>query len=142
MKKLKNFSIHKIIFRCDAGNISGLGTGHVFRSINIANFLKKKFSLRKKQICFFIKYQNNFKLGYQIVKKNGFEIVKINQSVADYSYEEINILNKYKSNLLIIDRLGKVNMNFINKISNNYKKKIILEDSSNNRKSFTRFLFL
>ena len=136
MKKSKNFLTHKIIFRCDAGNISGLGTGHVFRSINIANFLKKKFNLTKKQICFFTKYQNNFKFGYQIIKKNGFEIVKINQSVADYSSEEINILNEYQSNLLIIDRLGKVNTNFINKISNNYKKKIILEDSSNNRKSF------
>ena len=57
MKKLKNFSVNKIIFRCDAGNISGLGTGHVYRSVNIANFLTKKFKLKKKQVCFLTKYQ-------------------------------------------------------------------------------------
>ena len=52
MKKLKNFSVNKIIFRCDAGNISGLGTGHVYRSVNIANFLTKKFKLKKNRYVF------------------------------------------------------------------------------------------
>ena len=136
MKKLKNFLVNKIIFRCDAGNISGLGTGHVFRSINIAHFLKKKFKLKKKQICFLIKFQNKFKVGYDIVKKSGYRIIKLDQKVSNYSSEEIRILNKYKSNLLVIDRLGKINLKFINKIKKNFKKKIILEDSSINRKEF------
>lgn len=136
VKKLNNFSKNKIIFRCDAANISDLGTGHVFRSINIAHFLKKKFKLKKKQICFLIKFQNKFKVGYNLVKKNGYKIIKLDQKVSDYSSKEIRILNKYKSNLLIIDRLGKINLKFINKIKNNFKKKIILEDSSINRKKF------
>ena len=122
MKKLKNFSVNKIIFRCDAGNISGLGTGHVYRSINIANFLKKKFNLKKEQICFLTKYQQKFKSGFDIIKKM-YKINKVDKCVADYSKEEVKILNKYKSNLLVIDRLGKVNLNFIGKIKNNFKKK-------------------
>ncbi len=136
MKKSKNFSINRITFRCDAGEISGVGTGHVYRSINIANFLKKKFRLKKKEIYFLIKYQNKFKSGYEIVRKNGFKIIKVDKDVLDYSTREIKILNKFKSNLLIIDRLGKVNTRFINKINNNYKKKIILEDTSHNREKF------
>ena len=136
MKKLKNFSVNKIIFRCDAGNISGLGTGHVYRSINIANFLKKKFNLKKEQICFLTKYQQKFKSGFDIIKKNGYKINKVDKCVADYSKEEVKILNKYKSNLLVIDRLGKMNLNFIGKIKNNFKKKIILEDSSVHRSKF------
>ena len=136
MKKLKNFSVNKIIFRCDAGNISGLGTGHVYRSVNIANFLTKKFKLKKKQVCFLTKYQDEFKSGFDIIKKNGYKINKVKKFVSDYSKEEVRILNKYKSNLLVIDRLGKVNLEFISKIKNNFKKKIILEDSSVHRKEF------
>jgi spore coat polysaccharide biosynthesis predicted glycosyltransferase SpsG len=136
VKKLNNFSKNKIIFRCDAANISDLGTGHVFRSINIANFLKKKFKLKKKQICFLIKFQNKFKVGHDLVKKNGYKIIKLDQKISDYSSKEIEVFNKYKSNLLIIDRLGKINPKFINKIKNNFKKKIILEDSSIYRKEF------
>ncbi len=136
VKKSINFSKNKIIFRCDAANISGLGTGHVFRSINIANFLKKKFKLKKKQICFLIKHQNKFKIGYDIVKKNGFKIIKVNKNIIDYSPKEIEIFENLRSNLLIIDRLGKINLRFIEKIKNNFKKKIIFEDSSVNRKEF------
>ena len=136
MKKSENFLINKITFRCDAGEISGLGTGHVYRSINIANFLKKKFRLKKKKIFFLIKYQNKFKSGYEIVRKNGYKVIKVDKNITNYSSKEIKLLNKFKSNLLIIDRLGKVNAHFINKIKNNYKKKIILDDSSQNRKKF------
>ena len=99
MKKLKNFSVNKIVFRCDAGNISGLGTGHVYRSINIANFLKKKFNLKKEQICFLTKYQQKFKSGFDIIKKNGYKINKVKKFVSDYSKEEVRILNKYKQYL-------------------------------------------
>ncbi len=136
MRKLNNFSENKIIFRCDAANISDLGTGHVFRSLNIAHYLKKKFKIKKEQICFFIKFQNKFKVGFNIVKKNGYKIIKIDKKISDYSEKEISILKKYKSNLLIIDRLGKINLRFINDLKNNFKKKIILEDSSINRKKF------
>lgn len=136
MKELKNFSINKIIFRCDAGDIPGLGTGHIYRSINIANFLKKKFKINSNKICFLVKFQNKFKTGYNIIKKTNYKIIKVDQKVLDYSSSEIKILSKYKANLLVIDRLGKVNNKFINKIKKNYKKKIILEDSSINRKKF------
>ena len=123
MKKSNNFSKNKIIFRCDAANISDLGTGHVFRSINIANFLKKKFKLKKKQICFLIKHQNEFKIGYDILKKNGFKIIKVDKNIIDYSPKEIEIFENLRSNLLVIDRLGKINLRFIEKIKNNFKKK-------------------
>ena len=45
----------KIIFRCDAGEISGLGTGHLQRSITLFKILKKKFSLKKKRYFIYSK---------------------------------------------------------------------------------------
>ena len=38
-----------VIFRCDAGHVKRIGTGHLFRSITIANLLIKKFNLNKKK---------------------------------------------------------------------------------------------
>jgi len=136
VNKLINFSKNKIIFRCDAGNVSDLGTGHVFRSLNIADFLKKKYKLKNHQICFIIKYQKKYKKGYVLVKKSNYKIIKINHKISDYSKKEIQILKKCRSNLLIIDRLGKVNLRFINEIKKSFIKKIILDDSSTNRDHF------
>ncbi len=40
------FSNNKILFRCDAGFKNELGSGHLFRSITIAQYLKKDLNLK------------------------------------------------------------------------------------------------
>ena len=136
MEQYKSFLNYKIVFRCDSADIPEIGTGHLYRSIIIAKFLKKKFSLKSKEILFVVKNKGKYSKNLKILKKYNFQILKINSSIKNYSSKEIVLLRKIKANLLIIDRLGEVTKNFYVKIKDNYKKKIIIDDSSINRKLF------
>ena len=131
-----NFSKTKVLFRCDSGDISELGSGHLFRSITIAKFLKKKFKLKHKDIIFVTKTKKKFIKSKKILKKYNFKISKIDTEIKNYSNKEAQIINKFNGKLAIIDRLGKVNINFINYGLKNFEKKIIFDDSSNYRKLF------
>ena len=136
MKKYKNFLNHKIVFRCDAADIPEIGSGHVYRSLIIAKYLKKKFSLNSKQIVFVIKAKGKYSKNLEILKNHNFEIIEIQSKIKDYSIDEVKKLKKLKANLIVIDRLGKVTKNFYEGIKNNFKKKIIIDDSSIQRKLF------
>ncbi len=136
MKKYKSFLNHKIVFRCDAANIPEIGSGHVYRSLIIAKFLKKRLSLNPKQIVFVVKIKGKFSKNLSILRKSKFQIIKIKSTIKNYSIEEAKELNKLKANIIIIDRLGKVRKNFYKLIKNNFKKKIIIDDSSIQRKLF------
>ena len=136
MKKYKSFLNHKIVFRCDAANIPEIGSGHVYRSLIIAKFLKKKLSLNSKQIAFVVKIKGKFSKNLSILRKSKFQIIKIKSTIKDYSIEEGKELKKLKANMIIIDRLGKVRKNFYDSIKDSFKKKIIIDDSSIQRKLF------
>ncbi len=134
MKKSKIF--FDIVFRCDGGDIPKLGYGHLYRCLVLANFYKKKFSLSPKKIVFIIKSKNKYSKGLKILKKYNFSILKIREDIKDYGVKEVQYFKKVEGNLLIIDRLGDVTKNFFNGISDRFRKKVILDDSSNNRKLF------
>ena len=136
MKKYKSFLNHKIVFRCDAANIPEIGSGHVYRSLVIAKFLKTKLSLDPKLIAFIVKTKGKYSKNLTILRKHKFEIIRIKSTIKDYSTEEAKELNKLRANMIIIDRLGKVNKNFYESIKTNFKKKIIIDDSSIHRKLF------
>ena len=51
-KSLRVFRRLKILFRCDAANVPEIGTGHLFRCITIARYLKSRFNLKYKDIFF------------------------------------------------------------------------------------------
>lgn len=133
---MKNISKFKILFRCDAGDIPELGTGHLYRSLNIAFFLKKKFNLKKNDICFITKTQGKFSKGLEILRKSKFSFISLNHKTKNNSIDEIKFLKRFDSKMIIIDRLGKINSNFANFISKKFDKKIILEDTSNFRNKF------
>lgn len=134
MKKSKIF--FDIVFRCDGGDIPELGYGHLYRCLVLANYLQKKLLLKPKKIIFIIKSKNKYLKGLRILKKYNFSIFKIHENIKDYGIKEVQYFKKIQGNLLIIDRLGRVPKNFFKTISNRFKKKIILDDSSNNRKLF------
>jgi spore coat polysaccharide biosynthesis predicted glycosyltransferase SpsG len=132
-----NSSKYKVLFRCDAANITGIGTGHLYRCITIAQILKKKYNLKFKDIAFAVQSEKKFKKSITILKKYKFKIVKIKKSSLKInSDQEANFLKKNPSNLIILDRLGKTNLNFYNKIKNSFYKKIIIDDISKYRKYF------
>ncbi len=136
MKKHNNFLKFSIVFRCDAAELPEIGSGHLFRSLVIAYFLKKKFKLRFKEILFLVKTKKKFKKSLEILKHHKFAIKSIEHKIKDYSKLEAKIIGKFYANLLIIDRLGNIKKEFIDNIYKNYKKKIIIDDSSNYRKMF------
>ena len=116
--------------------MSQLGSGHLFRSITIAKFLKKKFLLKYNYIIFVTKTNKKFSKTSKILKNYNFKIYRIDSNIKNYSTREAKILNKFEGKLVIIDRLGKVNKKFINYGLKNFKKKIIIDDSSNYRNYF------
>lgn len=136
MKKYKSFLNHKIVFRCDAANIPEIGSGHIYRCLIIAKFLKTKLSLDSKQIVFIVKTKGKYSKSLTILKRHKFKIIKIKSTIKDYSIEEAKKFNKLKANMIIIDRLGRVKKNFYNLIKDNFKKKIIIDDSSIERRLF------
>ena len=131
-----NFSKTKVLFRCDSGDIGELGSGHLFRSITIAKYLKKKFKLKYNDIIFVTKTKKKFFKSLKILKKYNFKVFKVDTKIKNYSIREAQIINKFKGKLIILDRLGKVNKKFINYGLRNFEKKIIFDDSSNCRHHF------
>jgi len=114
-----------IIFRCDAGSVERIGTGHLYRSITIANLLIKKFKIAKNKIIFITKTTKKFSLAKKILKQNNFVNLSIKENAN--SYDEYLILKKLKSTLLIIDKYRTKNTKYLNKIKNNFKKIILLD---------------
>jgi len=131
-----NFSNKKILFRCDAGFKNELGSGHLFRSITIARYLIKRFKLKSNQIVFIIRVNKSYYNTHDILKKYKFRVIKITKNITDYSAYEAKFLNQLNGELIVIDRLGKISRKFVNFALANFKKKIIIDDSSANRKFF------
>ncbi len=84
----------KILFRCDAGYESQLGTGHLIRSITIAKILLKKFKVKKKNILFLIKTEKKYSLGKKIINYEKFKYKSIHYKIKDYSLNELKELKK------------------------------------------------
>ena len=128
---------YKVLFRCDAANISGIGTGHLFRCITIARLIKKKYRLKFKDIGFVVQTSKKFKKSISILKSYNFKIIKIKlNNLKINSMNEAKYLVNNPANLLIFDRPKKTTKEFVNKIKNSFKKKIIIDDISDNRKYF------
>ncbi len=128
---------NKVLFRCDGANIPEIGTGHIFRCLTIAKYLKKNFKLRNTDITFLTRSSSKYKIGFNILKQNEFRVVAIKDKKLELSSnDELKYLDKNPSNLLIIDRLGKIKKNLVKKLDNLFNKKIIIDDSSTNRKYF------
>ena len=137
VKKSVNFSNNKILFRCDGANISEIGTGHIYRCLTIARFLKNKFKLKYKNICFLVRSDSKYKIGLEILKKYNFKIIQIKyEKLKLSSLSEFKYFYKNPSNLVIIDRMGKINRDLVKKLDKVSNKKIIIDDSSLNRKYF------
>lgn len=67
--------MYDIIFRCDASNIKNIGTGHVFRSLAIADYFTKNLNINKKKVLFIIKKYKKNNYIKQIVKKKNIKLL-------------------------------------------------------------------
>lgn len=122
----------KILFRCDAGKVKKIGTGHLFRSIFIAKILKKKLNLKNKEIKFLIKSNKKYKIASKILNENKLQFISFNEKfLKENSLSEIETLKKNKAKILIIDNWSKIELKTIKKIKNYFKKIILIDDRSN-----------
>ncbi len=131
-----NFLKNKVLFRCDAGYESELGSGHLFRCLTIAKYLQVFNGIKSNEILFIIKTGKKFENSIKILKNFSFKVCKIERDIKNYSRQEIDILKNFKADLIIIDRLGKVKKKFIINALKNFRRKVIIDDSSINRKLF------
>ena len=109
------------IFRVDAGNIPELGTGHIYRSIEIYKYLLKK-GIKKDKILFIVKSLNKYSKCKKILLKNKIKFQSIGTNILDFSVEELNFLNKFKSRVIIFDRMSEINRKFIKSLKENHNK--------------------
>ena len=65
----------KYIFRCDAGNIPEIGTGHLTRCLLIAKKLIEENLCEKDEICFATRKNKEFSAGFQKIKFSQFATI-------------------------------------------------------------------
>ena len=123
-----------VIFRCDAGYVKRIGTGHLFRSITIAKLLIKKFHIPRNKIVFITKTKNKFSIAKKVLKQNNFQTIPIKENAK--SIDEYLTLKKLKSSLLIIDKYRTKNTRYLNRLKKNFKKIIILDGIKHENKNF------
>jgi spore coat polysaccharide biosynthesis predicted glycosyltransferase SpsG len=123
-----------ILFRCDAGKIEELGTGHLIRSISLAKLLIKKSICKKKNIIFLIKVNKKYKLAKEILIKEKFNFKILDISIKDYSKDELDFVLKNRFKTIIIDRIGAVSKLFLRGLKSKNRKIILIDDSSKNKK--------
>ena len=123
----------KILFRCDAGAVSEIGSGHLIRSITIAKILIKKYKIKKDEILILIKTKKNFSLGKKILEKENLNFKTLDFNTKDYSLKEFQQIIKLEFKIIIFDRLGSIKKNFIKKIKTLDKRIICFDDKSKNR---------
>ena len=106
----------RIFLRVDGDHGINSGLGHVYRSLRIYFFLKKKFN--KSHDFYFI--SKNYKVGINIIKKTNEKVLIFNQ----------NFLKNFifnKDDKIIIDTLG-VEKKLLIKLKFNDVKKILSFD--------------
>lgn len=115
--------MYSFIFRVDSGNIPELSTGHLYRCINIYNYLIKK-KINKEKILFVTKTNNKYKISKKILNQSKINYKSIDSKIFDSSKEESFFLQRFKSKVIIFDRLTKINKVFLNKIKKTHQKVI------------------
>lgn len=120
----------KIFIRCDGGKVKDYGTGHITRMLSLTESLKKKDKNIK--IIFLTRRNNNFHLGYEMIRKSKNNIFKCeDNNLKPNSNEEMHLFKKVNSDLIIIDRL------FLSKKTSEFlvqnKIKFIVFDTKKNK---------
>lgn len=123
--------MYEIIFRCDGSSITNVGTGHIYRSLAIADFLVKNYKIRREKILFVTKKYKE----YLFIKKI---IINKKYKVKSFLGSELNVLKKLKSKSLIIDRVKKEKQSNIDKLKQYFNKIIILDSENKTLKNCLR----
>ncbi len=118
----------KLLFRCDVGKKNEIGTGHLIRSLTLAEQLSKNPKIKKKNIIFLTNYSNDFSFIKNLVNENQYTLKFINlKKAGPNSLQEFEIIKKINPQLIIFDRI-KTNKNLILKLKKNNIITVLLDD--------------
>ena len=125
---LFNFLKTKFIFRCDAGNIPEIGTGHVSRCLLIAKSLIKENVCCKDEIIFATRKDGPFSLGFKTINESKFRAVCTEDNfLIPNSKIESETLSEHCHGVIILDRL-KTESKFIKNLRLKGNKVLTLDD--------------
>ena len=128
----------KVIFRCDAGSKPEIGSGHIMRSINLANDFINQGLIDRNDVVFYTRNDNQFQLGEKLLLNSGFKYkVFSNNELRSNSQSEINILRSSGASLIIMDRLA-TTKELVRSITSKDKKVVTFDDYGSGR-SFATF---
>ena len=94
----------KLLFRCDAGSNSDIGTGHVIRTLRLAEELISKDILKEKQIIIMYRHEKAYNLAKNLIASSKYNFKKIEFKRTSLAEEKKIILNT-KSKIIIFDLL-------------------------------------
>ncbi len=116
--------MYEIAFRCDASKYHKIGTGHLHRSLAIAEALSKRYNLKRNKIIFICKKNSLFKKVKKTILSKNFKVLYFIKN------NEISFLKKLKSKNIIFDRIGYEKKELIKMVKKKFKKVIFLESTN------------
>ena len=116
--------MYEIAFRCDASKYHKIGTGHLHRSLAIAEALSKRYNLKRNKIIFICKKNSLFNKVKKIILSKNFKVLYFVKN------NEISFLKKLKSKNIIFDRIGYEKKELIKMVKKKFKKVIFLESTN------------
>ena len=106
----------KILIRTDGGNVPEIGTGHISRTILLAQELNYKFKSLKPVITFISQNLKEYDYGRKKIREAGFNVKKIS-GLSNNNIIELNEIKKLDANIIIFDPKLTWNYNDQNRIS-------------------------
>ena len=91
--------MYDLAFRCDASKYHKIGTGHLYRSLAIAEALSIKYNKPKKKIIFICKKNNLFTKTKKLINEKGFKVLHFNKN------KEISFLKNLNCKKIVFDRM-------------------------------------
>ena len=117
-----------VIIRADGGNFPEIGTGHIVRSLLLAEFLKNTKEFKFHNFLFATRTDKHFKFGFDKIKQAGYKIINMYDFAHNDELEKQMLLST-DADLIIFDRLN-VKNSLITSLKGRARKVVIFDDES------------
>lgn len=94
----------RVLIRADAGSVPEIGTGHIIRSIKLADALRISTDFQYSEILFATRKHPPFGIGGKLVKQAGYKTLNYSDLTPNSKSELFCLINA-KPDIIIFDRL-------------------------------------
>jgi spore coat polysaccharide biosynthesis predicted glycosyltransferase SpsG len=96
--------VNRIVIRADAGSVPELGTGHIVRSIKLADALRQCPQFKNTEVLFATRAKAPFELGADLVRQANYGLIA-SADLEPNSQAELQSIVRSCPNIVILDRL-------------------------------------